>query len=74
MTIDEKIKEIIEERKKTAFVKGYEASDAEALGLIIASYFHYDGRAILEVTYSALEDSNFHSENETIQELIESLK
>lgn len=67
------LKEIIKNRIKTSFVKEYQdkATDEEALGLVIADYFKWNGLAILKTLYNALEDANFHTANETIQVLID---
>jgi hypothetical protein len=73
-TINEKIRAIIQENKSTAFMSGYAAQDQEALGLLIARYFDWDGVAILETLYNALEDANFHTENQVIEAMIEKLK
>ena len=51
-----------------------QATEQEALGLVISSYFEWDGLKIFEAFYSALEDSNFHTENEKIAEIIDKLK
>lgn len=72
--IQGKVRPVIEEIKRTHFVEGYQATDEEAMGLLISKYFEWDGLAILKSTYSALEDANFHTENETIQELIEKVE
>jgi hypothetical protein len=53
---------------------GYTVSDEEAMGLLISNFFEWDGLAILKTTYSALEDANFHTENETIKMLIEKVE
>lgn len=45
--------------KEKAFVKGYKATDAEALGLVVSKYSQWDAGSILAVTSEALEDSNF---------------
>ena len=72
-TKEEKLKGILEEVKAKSFVEGYEASDEEALGILISNYFQWTGLPILKTTYWALEDANFHTENETIEELINKL-
>jgi hypothetical protein len=46
----------------------------QGIGLALARWSSWDGLEILKVCYAALEDSNFHSENEKIQELIDSIK
>lgn len=57
------LKQLIEHKKKTSFVDGYDASDAEALGLLISQYFKYDGEEIFNTLYNAMEDANFHEFN-----------
>ena len=44
--------------KEKAFVKGYKATDAEALGLVVSKYSQWDAGSILAVTSEALEDAN----------------
>lgn len=44
--------------------------DSEVLGLIISNYFKWECGAILKTVYSALEDSNMHSLNAKIEELV----
>ena len=57
--------------KDTVFVAGYKATDSEALGMLISKYFEWNGLEILKTAYSALEDSNYHRVNKTIQTLID---
>jgi len=45
--------------KEKAFVKGYKATDAEALGLVVSKFSQWDAGSILAVTSEALEDANF---------------
>lgn len=47
--------------KQKAFVKGYEATDAEALGLVVSKFCKWDAEAITEVAAEAFEDANFDS-------------
>ena len=61
---------ILEEIKQEAYTQPENATDAMAMGLLMSKYFEWDGLEILKATYEALEDSNFHTENETIQNLI----
>ncbi len=68
------LKELIRDKKLSAFVQDYCASDQEALGLLIAQYFEWDGIHILETLKCALEDANFHSEAEKIDEIIKKLE
>jgi len=45
--------------KEKAFVAGYKATDAEALGLVVSKFSKWDAETITEVAAEALEDSNF---------------
>lgn len=72
--MENKIQTLLEEIKNESFTKGYTATDQEAMGLLISHYFHWDGIKILESTYNALEDANFHTENEKIADMITNLK
>ena len=51
---------ILNKIKKDCFVDGYKASDAEAFGLLLSKYFKWDGDYIVEASFHALEDANFH--------------
>jgi hypothetical protein len=68
------IEKLLYEIKQTSFVEGYKdrATDEEAMGLLLSKYFGWHGKQILQATYYALEDSNFHKENETIEKLLNS--
>jgi hypothetical protein len=70
------LKTLIQNQIRTSFTPEYQskATDEEALGLIVSHYFKWDGLRILKVCYAALEDANFHTENETIQALIDKLE
>lgn len=73
MKTTEILKELIDNKKKTVFIKEYQekATDAETLGLLISQYFQWDGLEILKTLYNALEDANFHTENEIVVDMIE---
>ena len=43
--------------------------DIMALGLAMARYFDWDARMIMQATYAALEDSNFHTLNRELLEV-----
>ena len=45
--------------KRKAFVKGYRASDEEALGLVVSKFTKFHAGSILAVATEALEDSNY---------------
>ena len=70
------LKQMIDRQKKDFFVPDYQnkATDEEALGLIVSHYFKWDGLAILKTLSNALEDANFHTENEIIQAMIDKLE
>ena len=70
------LKPLVKKIKVTAFTPEYrkKATDAEALGLIIAWYFEWDGLKILETSREALEDANFHTEAEVIEKQIDKIK
>lgn len=62
------VKKLIKDTIKNRYVEEYQAviKDSEALGVIVSSYFEWDGARILDCLQSALEDANFHSLNEEI--------
>tara|TARA_R110000751_G_scaffold292194_1_gene399497 strand:- start:443 stop:721 length:279 start_codon:yes stop_codon:yes gene_type:complete len=45
--------------KQKAFVKGYKATDEEALGLVVSKFCKWDAEAITEVAAEAFIDANF---------------
>jgi len=51
---------LMERIRKECFRKGYAATDAECLGLIVSKYFRWNGFEIGNVAMQALEDANFH--------------
>lgn len=69
MSIKEKLKQLISEQKKQSFTNPQEATDNEALGIMISQYFNWDGEQIFKASYNAFEDSNFHSLNEKFEDL-----
>jgi len=46
----------------------------QGLGIALAKWSTWDGLEILKVCYAALEDANFHSEAEKIQEMINNIE
>ena len=58
-------------KKATAFEKEYEASDAEAFGILIAQHFNWDGEQIFQTMFNAFEDVNFHTFNKQLKEMWE---
>lgn len=64
----------IELVKANSFVAGYEATDEEALGIILSKTTQWDGLAILESAHYGLEDANFHKEASTLEDMATELK
>ena len=60
---------VIDDVKINSFTDGYWATDEEALGLIIARVFDWDGVAIVKALGYALEDANFHTLRDIIDEV-----
>lgn len=71
--MNEQLKTLIEETKKTAFIPEYQATatDSQTLGILISQFFEWDGIEIMKAFSSALEDSNFHTENKLVLKMIE---
>lgn len=68
------LKRILQAEKVNHYSEPSEISDTQAMGILMAHFFEWDGLQILKATYEALEDSNFHTENETIQKMINKLE
>lgn len=64
------IKTLLQKIKIASFSVGEAASDEDAMGLLISSYFSYKGSSILSVAANALEDSNFHGECKIVRDLL----
>jgi hypothetical protein len=75
----EKLDKIGYDRFQEAFTDDYVAQTSkedgieEGLGLAISSWAEWTGEKILRVAIHALEDSNFHTEAEKIQEILDEL-
>jgi hypothetical protein len=69
-----KIKKLLQEFKKLHYTKPETISDAQAMGVLMSFYFDYDGLQILKAAYEGLEDSNFHTENIKIREMIKNIE
>jgi len=65
------LQELIDHTKQESFVDGYEATDAEALGLILARHFQWDGTEIMKAAAYGLEDANFHTESGIVMHMAE---
>ena len=70
----QKSKEAMQLIKKNSFTDDYNATDSEALGMLVSKVLEWDGLQILETLGFALENANFHSENAQVQEMITKLK
>jgi len=60
-------KQAIKLKKEIAFVNREKATDEDALGILISQFAEWNGQKIFDVSYSAFEDSNFHSFNESFK-------
>jgi hypothetical protein len=70
-TLNEALKLAIEAKKQTGFVPEYHSrvKDTEALGCLISGFFEWDGYQIIETFLEALEDANFHTLHDQIEQL-----
>jgi hypothetical protein len=59
----------IQKQKQESFNDPSSASDEEALGILITHHFSWNGDAILQVAGAELEDANFHTEAERVDEM-----
>jgi hypothetical protein len=65
--------EMVASVKQTAFVKGHQATDPEALGLLIARFFQWDGLSVLRAAQYALEDANFNAESAQVSAMADAI-
>ena len=56
--------------KRESFTSPETTSNEEAMGLLMSKFFEWDGVKILKATSSALEDANFHSECQKVEDMI----
>lgn len=72
--VKEELTKVIEAKKDIAFIPEYKklATDEEVLGLLVAQHLDWDGMAIMQVMFNALEDANFHTLNNKLGELVTS--
>ena len=65
------LRPILDRVIKSVYLPEYRAkvTDAEALGVLIAKFFKWDGSNILAAVYSALEDANYHADNRIIERM-----
>ena len=71
--IQEAVKPILAKIRTAAFTAEYrdQATDEECMGLLVSEYFEWAGKPILVALIEALEDSNYHSLVNAINELPE---
>lgn len=65
------LRPLVERMKKETFVPGYNATDAEALGVAVSKFFKWDGFEVLRTAQAALEDANFHAESAAVGKMAE---
>jgi len=72
--MDEKLKaqiqEILEGIKEANFKRGVNVTNEQALGLLVSKFLGWDGVAILETSFEALQDANFHTEAGQVQDML----
>lgn len=64
------IQPVLDQIKKESFVADYEATNEEAMGMLLSKYFEWAGDSILEAAGYGLEDANFHSEAKIVRDLL----
>ena len=55
------LRELVNNKKKTGWVKEYQPSDEDAFSMLMANFFDWNGKRILRACILALEDSNYHT-------------
>ena len=73
MAIKNELKKLIEEQKKQSFTDPSQATDCDALGIMISQYLEWNGDQIFKVSYNAFEDSNYHSFNNKFEDLFKKM-
>ena len=69
--------ELLPKIRKALPIEGGEKHDNEGfqrMGTILASFYGWDGLALLKVLSAALEDSNFHKESAQVDEMIQEVE
>jgi beta-glucosidase/6-phospho-beta-glucosidase/beta-galactosidase len=71
--MNEQLHDLIQDTIRSHYVAEYrdQVQDAEALGVMIAQYFEWDGIRILDAFQAALTDANFHGVSQAIDEIRE---
>ena len=69
--IDVLLDRVVEIIRKTAFIEEFQAQATreECLGLAVSKFCSW-GSSIFQVMFAALEDANFHGQNETVEQWI----
>lgn len=71
--IKARVKNLIDLGRKSFYVPEYQdkISDGEVLGVIVAKFHEWTFKPIIETVLSALEDANFHTLREEIENLLD---
>ena len=67
--LKEELRRLIEAQKQESFTDPSKASDAEALGILLANFWEWAGEPIFETAEAALEDANFHTESAALAQM-----
>jgi len=70
----DKLTEVAETQAQESFTEPENTSETEALGIAISKHFGWAGEPIVETFLAALEDSNFHTFREKVEDLWEQEK
>jgi hypothetical protein len=65
------LRPLLEQIRQGTYLEPEKHTDVEALGILMAKFFHWDGTKILEAAKVGLEDSNFHSECRAIEKILQ---
>ncbi len=65
------IQVILDAIKVESFTNPQNATNEEAMGLLVSKFFEWDGVSILEASKEALEDANYHTESGLVSDMLE---
>lgn len=68
--VTQAVQPLLDGIKASYFNNDYQATNEEAMGILLAQYFDWDGIAVLTAAGYGLEDSNFHTLNAKVDRLI----
>jgi hypothetical protein len=68
--ITKTIQPLLDAIKRDRFNDDYQATNEEAMGILLSNYFDWDGIAVLTAASHGLEDSNFHTLSAKVDRLI----